>query len=91
MTSATAATSSSPSHGCITLIRDSVMSFTATVARPCGDLLAQRTPPLDERAQALLEADLGDEPEVALGRRRVRESSNHTVHGPLRAVLDGQV
>ena len=75
ITSATAAASSSPSHGCITLMRAHRRRHQRTAGR---DLLAQRTPPLDELAQALLEPDLGLEAEVARARRRCRPGGGRT-------------
>ena len=85
-TSATAAASSSPSQGCITLIaahdgRRRAHARRRSASR-CG------APPVDQLAQPVLEADLGLEAEVALGRGDVGQPPGDAVHRALRAVLD---
>ena len=89
MTSVTAATSSAPSHGCMTLMR--VMSAAPDSARPaatasrcgCHQATSSRSP--SSRPVVGLPA------EVLLGGRDIGEPAGDAVDGAVGAVLDVQV
>src|SRR5664280_1035336 len=85
-TSVTAATSSSPSHGCMTLMR-------STSDRPAqlGVGLPLDQPPVDEAVQPLVQADRGGPAQVVAGSRGRRQTPGNAVHLAGRSELDGQV